>query len=323
MLPPRPQTPVLVVRRQGQIGRRRRRRRRRSPIFPGYETVDTDHARPASHLTQVRCPTQRTYLPTLFTCYLSYLASRAYKWSTDVRLSYTSAYPHQILSPFPLYSRVLPHASLVSPLSRCAAPLFLFFSTDVSRGSQSGPCFCLVPCPCGGHLALRLAFTMHKFGASTLPVSTARRAGGNQACAFRVRPRSPCIARILDDLPNTSRVHRYCIKRCIRLSFIFDLPGFARIPRTSRRANGIERNVVCERKGKGFHPFLTWTRPKESLTTIIIITTTTTTTTTPNMNTSACDNLKAALALPLLGPVHKHKQAQARSLAVQMRELGL
>lgn len=40
---------------------------------------------------------------------------------------------------------------------------------------------CSVARPRGGHLALRLATTVRRFGASTSPISTARRAGGNQA----------------------------------------------------------------------------------------------------------------------------------------------
>ena len=42
-----------------------------------------------------------------------------------------------------------------------------FYST--SRGSQSGPCLCSVACSRGGHLALRLASTVHGFYASTHP----------------------------------------------------------------------------------------------------------------------------------------------------------
>jgi hypothetical protein len=42
------------------------------------------------------------------------------------------------------------------------------------HGGQSGPCLCSVACPRRGHLALRLASTVHGFGASTLPIPTAK-----------------------------------------------------------------------------------------------------------------------------------------------------
>jgi hypothetical protein len=42
------------------------------------------------------------------------------------------------------------------------------------HGGQSGPCLCSVACPRRGHLALRLASTVHGFGASTSSISTAK-----------------------------------------------------------------------------------------------------------------------------------------------------
>jgi hypothetical protein len=42
------------------------------------------------------------------------------------------------------------------------------------RGGRSGPCLCSVACPHRGHLALCLASTVHGFGASMSPISTAK-----------------------------------------------------------------------------------------------------------------------------------------------------
>jgi hypothetical protein len=59
---------------------------------------------------------------------------------------------------------------------RCpGAALFKTFGyTRIPLGGRLGPCSCSVACPRRGHLALRLASTMHWFGASTLPISAAK-----------------------------------------------------------------------------------------------------------------------------------------------------
>jgi hypothetical protein len=63
-----------------------------------------------------------------------------------------------------------------------------------SRGGRSGPRLCSVACPRGGYLALRLASTLHGFGASMSPVSTAKVSWGNRAWQERSPAMLPALS---------------------------------------------------------------------------------------------------------------------------------
>jgi len=62
---------------------------------------------------------------------------------------------------------------------------------STSRGDQSGTHSRLAVCPHGGHLVLRLASTVHGFGASISPISTARASWGQPSMAGALSCHAP------------------------------------------------------------------------------------------------------------------------------------